>query len=396
MSGALNGCQEGSGGTPGSGGTSGSMPACAPAVVRGGACTDADQQLCYETCGPDSTGVQSEACLGGSYSEMSCSFDPTKNYVCYRIPSVANAGCLQGVTPQANAACTSLSCQVCNSLGGLLGGVYRDSSGATETGFCVCSAGAGGAMKWSCARNTAWPCPNGLGCEISGGAGTTGAAGAGAAGTTGLGGTTGAAGTSGAAGHAGATGLGGTTGAAGTTGLGGSTGGGGGAGTTGTAGSTGRGGTTGAGGTGGSVVPPTCPSTVMKGGACLPTDIQSCNKSCGPEITGAKSETCTAGVYAEMAGCSFDPSRNYSCYKIPATAVAACGAGATPRAGTSCAVSHCTICNSTGGLPGGHYTDTDGADKMGYCVCQEPSASGARTWSCAPDTEWPCPDGRGC
>jgi hypothetical protein len=134
----------------------------------------------------------------------------------------------------------------------------------------------------------------------------------------------------------------------------------------------------------------------MKGGACLPTDIQLCYKSCGPENTGVKSETCTAGVYAEMAGCTFDPSRSYSCYKIPATSSTACGA-AVPRDGTSCAVPHCTICNSTGGLPGGHYTDSGGADQMGYCVCPEPNASGTtRTWSCTSETEWPCPAGRGC
>lgn len=155
------------------------------------------------------------------------------------------------------------------------------------------------------------------------------------------------------------------------------------------------GGTGGASGAGGSFQP-TCPSTVMKGGTCLPTDIQLCYKPCGPESIGAKSETCSGGVYAEMAGCAFDASKDYSCYKIPATAVAACGAGVTPRDGTSCAVPHCTICNSTGGLPGGHYTDSGGVDRMGYCVCQQPNASGTRTWSCASDTAWPCPAGRGC
>src|SRR5215471_7707584 len=53
---------------------------------------------------------------------------------------------------------------------------------------------------------------------------------------------------------------------------------------------------------------PVCPSTVSKGGACAATDVQFCYKTCGPEKSGVKSETCqTSGTYAEMSGCSFDP-----------------------------------------------------------------------------------------
>ena len=37
-----------------------------------------------------------------------------------------------------------------------------------------------------------------------------------------------------------------------------------------------------------------------------------------------KSETCAGGVYAEMSGCSFDPSRDYSCYSLPGVANAIC------------------------------------------------------------------------
>ena len=38
---------------------------------------------------------------------------------------------------------------------------------------------------------------------------------------------------------------------------------------------------------------PACPSTVVKGGACAPTDSQFCYKTCGPESVGVKSEMCT-------------------------------------------------------------------------------------------------------
>jgi hypothetical protein len=210
-------------------------------------------------------------------------------------------------------------------------------------------------------------------------------------------------------GSAGATGSGGSgTGVAGTTGSGGSTG-------TGTAGTTGTGGsiggtagTTGAGGTSTGTVGnacgmgfglPACASTVAKGGTCAPTDTQCCYKTCGPEKSGVKSELCqTSGVYAEMSACAFDPTKDYSCYKLPAAADPECPAGVTPQASMDCGtVPMCHACNSTGGLPGGGYLDSSGSAKTGYCVCQAANASGVRVWSCATDNgSWPCPGNSGC
>jgi hypothetical protein len=186
------------------------------------------------------------------------------------------------------------------------------------------------------------------------------------------------------------------TGTAGTTGSGTGT-----AGTTGDAGTSGTAGTTGAGGsaTGGTAAfgEPACLSTVVKGGACLPTDQQFCYKTCGPEKTGVKTETCTtAGTYAEMSGCSFEPSRDFSCYKIPTTAQTACPAGVTPQGTGTCDVPHCTLCNSLQGVVGGSYLDSGGAPKVGWCTCQEPNGDGLRQWTCASDTAWPCPLGAGC
>ena len=172
------------------------------------------------------------------------------------------------------------------------------------------------------------------------------------------------------------------------------------AGTSGEAGTTGGAGTTGSGGSG--LYSPSCTGLTTaaaaeptKGGACVATDPQLCYKTCGPEKTGVKSETCTGGVYAEMSGCSFDPATNFACYKIPAAANTVCPAG-TPQASTDCTVDHCVVCNSTGGLPGGGYSDSGGAAKVGYCVCQVANSAGKRTWSCASDTAWPCPAGAGC
>ena len=59
---------------------------------------------------------------------------------------------------------------------------------------------------------------------------------------------------------------------------------------------------------------------IAKNGACSATDPQKCYKTCGPQSVGFKSETCTAGVYAEGA-CEFPADKDYSCFKIPATGV---------------------------------------------------------------------------
>lgn len=152
---------------------------------------------------------------------------------------------------------------------------------------------------------------------------------------------------------------------------------------------------------------PACASTVTKGGACAATDAQCCYKTCGPEKKGVKSEICqTSAVYAEMSACAFDPTQDFSCYKLPAagTVNAACPAGVMPQASMDCgggdggvAVPMCTSCNSLQGMSGGIYLDSSGAQKTGYCVCQAPNASGVRVWSCATDNgSWPCPGNTGC
>jgi len=129
---------------------------------------------------------------------------------------------------------------------------------------------------------------------------------------------------------------------------------------------------------------------VTKGGTCAATDPQLCYKNCGPQNIGRKSETCSGGTYMEMDGCSFDPAGSFACYKIPAAANAACPTG-TPQASQSCAITDmCTLCNSTGGLAGGMYMDSNAMAKTGFCVCVNSK------WSCASNTAWPCPGAAGC
>ena len=153
-------------GTGGSGGSftplcGGLTTAAGPAPTKAGACTAADPQLCYKTCGPNSVGFKSETCTAGVYAEQSgCSFPSGVDYSCYKIPDAVDASC-PTTTPQASQPCSVAACTLCN-----VGGSYLDSTGATKAGYCVCpAAGASGTSKWSCASTTAWPCPNGQGCE---------------------------------------------------------------------------------------------------------------------------------------------------------------------------------------------------------------------------------------
>ncbi|HEY2407494.1 MAG TPA: hypothetical protein VGI10_15895 [Polyangiaceae bacterium] len=157
------------------------------------------------------------------------------------------------------------------------------------------------------------------------------------------------------------------------------------------------GGSTGMAGAGGNSYTPSCgdvPVTAAgvaptKGGVCTTTDSQLCYKTCGPLSLGFKSETCSSGTYVEQKGCSF-PSQDYSCYKIPPAIDATCPT-TTPKAGDTCDVATCVLCNVQDS-----YFDSSGSSKAGYCVCPQGGDSGARRWSCASSSAWPCPGGQGC
>jgi len=164
----------GTGGSTPTGGTTGSntfTPSCTglttaagPAPTKAGACTAADPQLCYKTCGPQSIGFKSETCTAGAYAEQSgCSFLATGDYSCYKLPTAVDPTC-PTVAPQANTACTVAPCVLCGGSATAQTTGYLDSSGAAKAGFCVCPASTTGSSKWSCASTTAWPCPQGSGC----------------------------------------------------------------------------------------------------------------------------------------------------------------------------------------------------------------------------------------
>jgi hypothetical protein len=129
---------------------------------------------------------------------------------------------------------------------------------------------------------------------------------------------------------------------------------------------------------------------IKKGVACTDQDPQLCWRTCGPGSVGWKSETCVAGSYAE-GDCQFPVDGDYSCYAIPDAIDAEVCPSDVPQATEACDVPECTLCNL-----GGEYLDSGGSVKMGYCVCNPPNADGARSWTCASDTAWPCPLGNGC
>jgi hypothetical protein len=132
------------------------------APTKGGACTAADPQLCYKTCGPQSLGFKSETCTSGAYVEQSgCSFKPDLDASCFKIPTTLDPAC-PATAPQAGMECTVKTCTPCSDPSG----TYLDSSGAPKVGYCVCPepSATTGVSKWSCASLTSWPCPQGMGC----------------------------------------------------------------------------------------------------------------------------------------------------------------------------------------------------------------------------------------
>jgi hypothetical protein len=130
---------------------------------------------------------------------------------------------------------------------------------------------------------------------------------------------------------------------------------------------------------------------ILKGAPCTAADPKLCYRPCGPNQVGWKTETCTAGVYAE-GDCTFPADQDFSCYAIPTHIdEAACGLSASPAATGECSAPLCTTCNF-----GGFYEDTGHDAKEGFCTCREPGPDGVRRWTCASTTAWPCPFSRGC
>jgi hypothetical protein len=142
------------------------------------------------------------------------------------------------------------------------------------------------------------------------------------------------------------------------------------------------------------------PVAIAKNVACTDADQQLCDKTCGPGNSGFKTETCTAGVYAESSTCTFPASCQFGCFKVPTADAAGCPA-TPPQHNQPCSLAICNLpcaqdtpCEMCGVAAG--YLDSGGAAKVGYCVCI-PAAAGGGKWACATFPQaWPCPAGLGC
>src|SRR5690606_32524104 len=129
-------------------------------IKKGTACTDEDPQLCWRSCGPGSVGWKTEECVSGAYVEGDCQFPLDGDYSCYAIPDEIDTTVCPDELPQSTVECDVPECTLCN-----YNGEYLDSGDNLKMGFCVCNPPDGeGVRDWTCASETAWPCPLGNGC----------------------------------------------------------------------------------------------------------------------------------------------------------------------------------------------------------------------------------------
>jgi hypothetical protein len=129
---------------------------------------------------------------------------------------------------------------------------------------------------------------------------------------------------------------------------------------------------------------------------CTSTDQQLCYRTCGPVNSGFRAVTCSGGTYVEQPDCSFDPACDFSCFKLPDVADAACPTTA-PTHGTPCSLPPCVVCGGTASSQTTGYLDAKRSAKIGYCVCLPATATTTQKWSCATaGTAWPCPGHAGC
>ena len=143
-------------------------PPALSTVAKGGACGPADQQFCYKRV----RSREHRREVGDVHDRpaptprcRAARFDPTQRLLllqdpgrCQRRLSVGRrAPDGSGVRPSrpARSATASRASSAVS---------ISDAAGAPKIGWCVCQPGATGMTTWSCASDTAWPCPLGAGC----------------------------------------------------------------------------------------------------------------------------------------------------------------------------------------------------------------------------------------
>jgi hypothetical protein len=132
-----------------------------------GVLNTADDAACWNTCGPNKSGVKNCTCAGGTWACPTCDYDVTnpRAYDCYKTagsvacppdPSDTSGNML----PASGGACTANACKPC---GSAAANSYRDSTGTPKAGWCICvpkTDGTAGGV-YSCASVKEWApqCP---------------------------------------------------------------------------------------------------------------------------------------------------------------------------------------------------------------------------------------------
>jgi hypothetical protein len=125
------------------------------------ACVDATDKPCWNTCGPNHSGVKNCNCVGGMWSCPACEYDTTdpSKFACYK--NAGSVACPPDpsdtsgmMLPASGTACTQDPCKPC---GSGAANSYRDSSGAPKAGWCVCVPKTDGSGSvYSCASVKEW------------------------------------------------------------------------------------------------------------------------------------------------------------------------------------------------------------------------------------------------
>lgn len=122
----------------------------------------ADDLPCWNTCGPNKSGIKNCTCVANAWSCPTCDYDvsdPSK-FQCYKTDT--SAACPPDSTdtsgnmlPASGGACTQDPCKPCGSASA---NSYRDSTGVPKMGWCICvptTDGSGGGV-YSCASVKEW------------------------------------------------------------------------------------------------------------------------------------------------------------------------------------------------------------------------------------------------
>jgi hypothetical protein len=166
--------------TGGSGGTTGMSGSCSKGTMgvasTGDPCVEVknkaacdqdmmpgttDDKACWNTCGPNKSGVKNCACEGGMWNCPTCDFDISdpRKYDCYKTGNAVACPAdptdpTGNMLPASGGECTLPACTPCGSASVTS---YRDSTGAPKAGWCICVDRPDGTGKvYSCASVNEW------------------------------------------------------------------------------------------------------------------------------------------------------------------------------------------------------------------------------------------------